>query len=147
MKFEDSVHVYQHTFPTKRVYKKNTTKSPKKNSSGGTSGHLRTLPHSNEKQPRRGGYGGMTLRKKPNADATSTSTSATVATPTNIITTTNNQKTTSTGGSGRKTPDVLTATRRSQRSLGSVRKAINMSSPTSGAKNLVVTMIMILIKA
>ena len=134
MQFEDSVHVYQHTFPTKRVYKKNTTKSPKKNSSGGTSDHLRTLPHSNKKQPRRGGYGGMTLRKKPNADATSTSTSATVATPTNIITTTNNQKTTSTGGSGRKTPDVLTATRRSQRSLGSVRKAINMSSPTSRAK-------------
>jgi hypothetical protein len=128
MKFEDSVHVYQHTFPTKRVYKKNTTKSPKASSSG-TSSHLRTIPPSNEKQSRRRGFSGMTLRNRPNAGTTS----ASVSTPTNI-TTTNNQKTTSSGGS-RKPPDVLTATRRSQRSLGSVRKAINMSSPTSRTKN------------
>jgi len=110
MKFNDSVHVYQHTFATKRVYKKNIMKSP-------TVKVTQKNGPSNQKNSRGRGFGGMTLRMRPKSNMMSPAK----------ITNINIQKTASSRNIS--SPDI-TATRRSQRSLGSVRKAINMLSPT-----------------
>lgn len=69
MKFQDNGHIYQHTFPTRKVYIKSSNRArknePKKLNSNGTTDHETRKIH--EKRSRRRGIGGMTLRKRPQA--------------------------------------------------------------------------------
>jgi hypothetical protein len=69
MQFGSSEYIYQHTFPTKRLYP--TVKSPKTVKSSGNkpavSHHssARSIAPAQERRSRRRGFGGMTLRKRP----------------------------------------------------------------------------------
>ena len=143
--FDEKIHVYKHTFPTKRVYKrtrgKKTTSKAAASSSAeskdeavsssvntsNTTTQLKGKTHSRHR-----GFGGMALRKRPdatdidsgNANATTSSAVATISSP---------RKNKAKNGT---TANIATPTRRSQRSVGSVRNSILTTATASrGAKS------------
>lgn len=74
MEFQDSEHIYQHTFHMKRVFRNSSSPKPKKkngvNSPSKAAPRLPTSkppPSARERRSRRRGFGGMTLRSRPKA--------------------------------------------------------------------------------
>ncbi len=140
--FDEKIHVYKHTFPTKRVYKR--PRARKKNSTAAVASADTTdtiLPldpnFSNGSKPsngmshsRRRGFGHMTLRNRPEggaAQALDNKIAGDTKAATSSSTRSNGQNITS----PRKTP----SSRRSKRSVGSFRNSIITSATaTSRAK-------------
>ena len=133
MAFDENIHVYKHTFPTKRVYKRtrskkkpsSLTRNPTQSEDGALVAESKSTTISSGKALTRGrGFGHMALRKRPAA---------------NVIlnidddrgraknTTTNASSTKKNGDFHASTPKV--SSRRSKRSVGSV-----FNSPTSNSK-------------
>ena len=122
LEFRATEEIYQHTFPTKRVYK-----SPPKisKSNGNTSSETaakaaaRSTPPPPERRSRRRGFGGMTLRKRPKTISQVTPTSAAKnrkPAPTPVATAS------SSAAANKNTPE--SASRRSQRSLASAKRPL-----------------------
>mmetsp|Transcript_17499 Transcript_17499/g.35934 ORF Transcript_17499/g.35934 Transcript_17499/m.35934 type:complete len:391 (+) Transcript_17499:1-1173(+) len=148
IQFDDQIHVYKHTFATKRVYKKKPiVKRRNSNVATSVSAESKERPSSSldsmknaitttssrsndNTHSRRRGFGGMTLRSRPDP------TSPTAET-TSIAGTIPRKSRKSTGAKSSTTLEIAAAaTRRSQRSLGSVRKSIqSMASPGNRWKN------------
>eukprot|EP00536_Pseudo-nitzschia_multiseries_P000396 jgi/Psemu1/249469/estExt_Genewise1Plus.C_50128 len=161
MKFDDQIHVYKHSFPMKRVYKKSPAAKKRKSKAASTAASaaaeskegvssslgltdptdaatadaadadaVTTFPHSNNNMhSRRRGLSGMTLRSRQEAISTKTENTA-------AATTVSRKSRQSVGTLDSTTPEIpKAATRRSQRSLGSVRKSIqNMATSKSRSK-------------
>jgi len=144
IKFDDQIHVYKHSFPIKRVYKKYPAVKKKKSkatsvaaesNSGASSSSgfvhpttaAATTPSSSSSSSsnnnknvhsRRRGFGGMTLRSRQEPNSTIPETTA-------ATTTISRKSRQSVGSIASNTLDIPSAAiRRSQRSLGSVRNSI-----------------------
>ena len=135
--FDEKIHVYKHTFPTKRVYKR--TRSKKKDSKvPGASIEIKdgaepadsnnATPAKAKTHSRRRGFGHMTLRKRPeaniilNIDHDTTSAAAT-----------NTVSSTKSNGALNGTTSPKISSHRSKRSIGSVRNSI-FKTPTSNRR-------------
>jgi hypothetical protein len=122
LEFRSTEEIYQHTFPTRKVYK--STKAPKP-SNGSTASEsavkaaVRSKPPPPERRSRRRGFGGMTLRKRPKTISQVTPTSATMnrkPAPTPVA------PASSSSAATKNTPE--SATRRSQRSIASAKRPL-----------------------
>lgn len=128
IKFTDNDHIYQHTFPTKKVYKNiKSSNGASKNglnklTSNGTPDHVSRKVQGKRNRSR--GFGGMTLRKRPKTVAD--------VSPSPIVTVSN-----------RLPPATLTpesATRRSQRSISSAKAASSPHLPDESDRTRTETM-------
>ena len=149
IQFDDQIHVYKHTFATKRVYKKNPIVRRRNanaaapvpaESKEGASSSLESMKNvinttlsrsNNNMHSRRRRFGGMTLRSRPD-------TASLTAETTSVAGTSPRKSRKSMGAKSSTTLEIVTsaATRRSQRSLGSLRKSIqSVASPGSRWKN------------
>ena len=140
--FDDNIHVYKHTFPIKRVYKRTRVKSKPPKVSGkfvekrngalisSQSNADDNVPPNAKTHSRRRGFGGMTLRKRPDTNPPSGTTNDTAANGTTSVPASSSRKNGTRNGIA-----VQNASRRSQRSVGSARNSIrNGTFPGSKTK-------------
>ena len=138
--FDENIHVYKHTFPTKRVYKR--TRAKKKNPvaagiSTETNVRISSLGPNNSNNPttssgkshsHRCGFGHMTLRNRPETNIIPTSDNNIV----DVARAATSSNTRSNGPSVNSTAKI-SSSRRSKRSVGSGRNSI-LSSPTANGR-------------
>jgi hypothetical protein len=129
MTFDEKIHVYKHTFPTKRVYKrtrgKNTTSKAAAAAASTESKEVAVSSSANisnvttqlkgKTHSRHRGFGGMALRKRPDASITPTIDADSVNAATSAVFSSPRKN----GAKNGTTAKVATPTRRSQRSVGS----------------------------
>jgi hypothetical protein len=143
--FDENIHVYKHTFSTKRVYKrtrakKNTSKAAassaeSKDETLSSSANISNITtQSNGKtHSRHRGFGGMALRKRPDANTTpaidTDSGNANAATNSAAATAISSPR--KNGAKNGTTAKITSPTRRSQRSVGSVRNSILTTATAS----------------
>jgi hypothetical protein len=123
LEFRSTEEIYQHTFPTRKVYKSAKVPKPSNGSTASESAvkaAVRSKPPPPERRSRRRGFGGMTLRKRPKTTISQvTPTSATMnrkAAPTPVAPASSSSAVT------KNTPE--SATRRSQRSIASAKRPL-----------------------
>ena len=138
MAFDENIHVYKHTFPTKRVYKR--TRAKKKDSKvAGVSTDMKDdvlpldsnniAPSTGKNLSRRRGIGHMSLRKRPETNSIPTSDNDCANSQANTATAVTASNTRSNGIINGETPKAFS--RRSKRSVGSARKSILTSATTN----------------
>lgn len=138
--FDENIHVYKHTFPTKRVYKRTYAKrnvskvagviaESKSENSIGSADTNSTSPTNDKSHSRRRGFGSMTLRKRPDINATPVTTDDTAVDGTVSMMTSSSPRKNGT----MNVNAAKSSARWSQRSVGSVRKTI-LVNPSRGSR-------------